>query len=180
MKTSHVGLAAIVCVMLGFSCQPQPAALTEAQKAAIADSGRAVVQLMLTHANRLDFVAYFANYSADADARYIENGSFYPSLDAMKKAYAGLALVLDSLQNTPDAWDVRVLSSDVIAVTMPLHFNFKPKGLPEHKAQGVWSGIVQRRGDSWTIIQSHESWINPEQVMAALVSPPLQQSGPKE
>jgi hypothetical protein len=167
-------------MLLGFSCQNQPATFTEAQKAAIADSAKAVVQAMLANANKLDFVAYFNDYSADPNAWYIENGSLYPSLDAMKKSYADLNPIFESLQNTPDAWDMTVLGSDAVAITMPLHFSFKPKGLPEFTAQSVWSGIVQRRGGRWTIIQSHESWLNPEQVMAALTPPPPKESRPKK
>jgi len=180
MKTSFISLAAIAFALLGFSCQDQPATFTEVQKAAIADSARAVVQAMLANANKLDFVAYFNDHSADPNARYIENGLLYPSLDAMKKLYADLNPLFESLQNTPDAWDMTVLGSDVVAITMPLHFRLKPKGLPEFTAQSVWSGIVQRRGGRWTIIQSHESWVNPEQVMAALTPPPAKESRPKK
>jgi len=88
--------------------------------------------------------------------------------------------LFESLVNTPDAWDMIVLSSDAVAITMPLHSSFKPKGLPEYKAQGVWTGVVQRRSGKWTIIQSHESWVNPEQVMAALMPPPPKESRPKK
>ena len=134
---------------------------------------------MLANADKLDFVAYFNHYSTDRDGRYIENGSMYPSLDAMKKNYAD-NLFLESLKNTPDAWDITVLGSDAVVITMPFHFSFKPKGLPEYKGQGVWTGVVQRRSGSWTIIQSHESWIEPEKVMAALMPPPPKQSHPKK
>jgi len=180
MKTSFLCLVAIVFVLLGFSCQNQPATFTEAQKAAVADSAKAVVQAMLANANKLDFVAYFNDYSADPNARYIENGLLYPSLDAMKKNYADFNPMFESLQNTPDAWNMTVLGSDAVAITMPLHFTFKPKGLPEFTAQSVWSGIVQRRGGKWTIIQTHESWVNPEQVMAAFMPPPPKESRPKK
>lgn len=88
--------------------------------------------------------------------------------------------MFESLHVVADAWHMTVLGTDVVAITIPLHFIFKPKGLPEYTAQGVWSGIVQRRGGKWTIIQSHESWLNPEQVMAAFVPPPTKQSRPKK
>jgi hypothetical protein len=180
MKSSYICLAAIAFALLEFSCQNQPAPFTEAQKAAIADSARAVVQAMLANANKLDFTAYFNDYSADPNARYIENGLLYPSLDAMKRLYADLNPIFESLQNTPDVWYPTVLGSDAVAITVPLHFSLKPKGLPEFTAQSVWSGIVQRRGGKWTIIQSHESWVNPEQVMAALTPPLPKESRPKK
>jgi ketosteroid isomerase-like protein len=179
MKTPLFAVTLLAFAIFAFSCQPQPTTLTDTQKAAVADSAKAVVQLMLANANKLDFVAYFNHYSADPDSRYIENGSLYPSLEAMKKNYAD-NLSFESLNNTPDTWDMIVLSSDAVVITMPFHFSFKPKGLPEYKAQGVWTGVVQRRSGKWAIIQSHESWIDPEKVMAALMPSSPKQSRPKK
>lgn len=180
MKTLFIGMAIIVFALFAFSCQPQPTTLSQAQKAAIADSAKAVVQMMLSNADKLDFVSCFNGYATDADARFVENGSLHPSLDEMKKSYADMKPMFESLHNTPDSWDVIVLGSDAVVITMPEHFTFKPKGLPEYKAQGVWSGVIQRRGGKWAIVQSHESWVNPEQVMAAFVPPPTKQSHPKK
>jgi len=176
MKLSVWGLILFVFAFVSFSCQSPPTTLTEAQKTVIADSAKAVVQLMLTNADKLDFVAYFDHYSADKDARYIENGLLYPSLEAMGKAYAELSPIIESLKVTADAWDMAVLGSDAVAITMPLHFTFKSKGLPEYEARAVWTGIVQRRSGKWTIIQCHESWLNPQEVMAALMPPPPKQT----
>ncbi len=180
MKTSIFGLATIIFALVALSCQPQPTTLTQAQKDLIADSAKAVVQIMLSSADRLDFGTYFNVYASDADVRCVENGVLHPSLDAMKKSAADMQPMLESLQNSPDSWEMIVLSSDAVVVTMPEHFTFKPKGLPEYKAQGVWSGVVQRRGGKWVIVQSHESWVNPEQVMAAFMPPPTKQSHPKK
>ena len=180
MKARLFGLILAIVAVFGLSCQPQPTTLSEAQKAAIADSAKAVVQLMLSYADKLEFGAYFSGYSTDADVRCVENGSLYPSLDSMKRAYAQMQPMLESGHSAPDAWNITVLGTDAVAITMPYHFSVTPKGLPEYKGQGVWSGIVQRRGGKWTIIQSHESWVNPEQVMAAFVPPPPKQSRPKK
>jgi hypothetical protein len=180
MKASLFGLILVISAVCAFSCQPQPTSLTEAQKVAIADSAKAVVQLMLSYADKLEFGPYFSVYSTDADVRCIENGSLYPSLDSMKSTYMQMQLLVESPSNTPDAWNMTVLGTDAVSITMPFHFTFKPKGLPEYKGQGVWSGIVQRRGGKWRIIQSHESWVNPEQAMAAFVPPPAKQSRPKK
>lgn len=180
MKASCFGLMLAIFAVFAFSCQQQQTTLTEAQKAAIADSAKAVVQSMLSHADKLDFGAYFNVYSTDPDVRCVENGTLYPSLDTMKKGYADLQPMFESLHNTPDAWHMTVLGADAVLITMPEHVTFKPKGLSEYKAQAVWSGVVQRRGGKWAIIQSHQSWLNPEQVMAAFMPPPTKQSHPKK
>jgi hypothetical protein len=180
MKYPLFGVVIIMLSLIAFACQSQPTTLTEAQKAAMVDSAKAVVQRMLSNADKLDFGAYFNEYAADADARFVENGSLHPSLDEMKKAYADLQPAFESLHNIPDSWDMIVLGSDAVLITMPKHFIFKPKGLPEYKAQSVWSGVVQRRGGKWVIVHSHESWLNPEQIMAAFVPPPTKQSHSKK
>jgi hypothetical protein len=180
MKSFLVALTIIMFALCAISCQPQQKPLTEAQLAAIADSAKAVVQSMLARADELDFKGYFDGYATDTDVRCVENGSLHPSLDFMKKAYADLQPAFESLHNTADSWEITVLSSDAVVITMPKHFTFKPKGLPEFKAQSVWSGVLQHRGGKWKIIQSHESWLNPEQIMAAFVPPPTKQSHPKK
>ena len=86
MKTSILLLAFIVC-----SCQPRPEALTGVQKAAIADSAKAVFEAVLTNSDKLDFATAFQSFSGDPDARFVENGMLYPSLDAMK-VHASLPL----------------------------------------------------------------------------------------
>jgi hypothetical protein len=69
-----------------------------------------------------------------------------------------------------------VLAPDAAAVTLPIHLRIKAKGRPEYKGQYVWSGIVQRRSGTWKLIQSHESWQNAEQIMAA-ITPEIVQAG---
>ncbi len=162
------------------ACQPQPVALTDAQKTALADSAKAIVHTMVANANKLDFNAYFQDYSADADTRYIENGALIPSLDAFKKSYLDLAPSFESLTNTLDATDAIVLGPDAVAITFPFHFSFKPKGRAEYEGQGLWTGLLQRRSGKWQIVQTHESWVNAEQAMAAMMGPPAKDAAKKK
>ena len=180
MKTSFLSLVFLAVAVLAFSCQPQSSTLTDSQKAAIADSTKALLRSMLASSDKLDFQTALQLYSAEADARYVENGVIFRSLDAMKKAYAEFAPILESLQNNVDAWDVMVLGADVVSFTLPIHFSIKAKGRPEYKGQCVWSGVVQRRGGTWKMVQTHESWVNPEQAMAAIMGPPAKQERAKK
>ncbi len=163
-----VVLAAVVLT----ACQSQRTVLSDAQKAALADSARTIVRTMVANANKLDFASYFNDYSADADARYVENGALVPSLDAFKKEYADMAPMLDSLTNMVTTIDALVLGPDAVAVTMPDPFVIKAKGRAAAKAEGVWTAIIQRRNGKLQIVQTHESWVNPEAVMAAIMGPP--------
>jgi ketosteroid isomerase-like protein len=160
---------------IAFACRPS--SFTETQKAAVADSAKVVAKGIFDNANKLDFPAAFKAYSADPDARYAENGVLYTSLDSMRKAYADFAPTLESVENTVDSWDVLVLGEDAAAMTLPVHLRIKAKGRPEYKGQYVWSGLVQKRGGSWKLIQSHESWLDADKVMAALA--PAAQTKPK-
>ena len=65
-----------------------------------------------------------------------------------------------------------MLADDAASFTLPMHFSIKAKGRPSYSGQYVWSGVVQRRAGTWQIIQSHESWLNFDQVIAALAPAP--------
>ena len=164
----------IRCVMMVLvavtvvACQSQSKGLTQVQKDAVAASATAVVNTIFEKSNQLDFAGALAVYSGDADARYIENGVVAPSLEAFKQQYAELGPTLELLENKIDSTTVLVLAGDAAAVTVPVHLRIKAKGRPEYAGQYVWSGIVQRRNGTWQLVQSHESWVNADQGMAAI------------
>ena len=170
MLSNHVRLLAGATLMMSVACQSSTP--TPTQLAAVADSARAVAQRIIDNSNKLDFPAAFQEYSADADARYVENGALYSSLDALKKAYAELSPVLELVANSVDSWHVLVLGPEAARVTLPIHLRIKAKGRPEYTGQYVWTGIVQRRGGRWQLVQSHESHPNAEKVMAAVMPVP--------
>ncbi|MBI4421547.1 MAG: nuclear transport factor 2 family protein [Gemmatimonadetes bacterium] len=170
------GLLAFAALAAVSACQPQAAPLTDAQKSAIADSARAVGQAIVAGFTKLDLAAAFKDYAADPDVRYMENGALYPSYDAFKKANEEFVGMLESVQTTIDAWDAIVLGTDAVVLTAPWHGTIKAKGRPAYVATGVWSGVVQRRGGRWQVVHTHESIVNADQMMAALM-PPAPRSG---
>lgn len=172
MKLIFKNLLSFFFAILTWSCQPSNN-LTEAQKTAIADSARVVVQKVFDYSNKLNYKAALHFYSADADTRYIDNGSIYPSLAAMKEAYDQVGPNMELVENKIASWNTMVLAEDAVAFTLPIRLKLKAKGLPEYEGNFVWSGIVQKRMGEWKIIQSHESWENYAEVIAAL-SPPSQ------
>ena len=170
MKTSlTVGI--LVLALLAFSCQPQSAALTDAQKSAIADSVKAVVQEVFIGAQKLSGAAFIHRFSSDPDARFVENGVLYSSPDSVKAGADNLYGMLQSLANPIDAFDVVVLGAEAASVTAPFHFTVKTKAGKDVKGQGVFSAVVQFRAGRWQIVQSHESELNLAQVMADMAPP---------
>ena len=180
MKNISQGMVLVLMLVTMCGCQTQPGGLTPAQKAAVADAAKTVVQTIFQKSNQLDFAGALALYSADSDARYMENGVLFPSLEAVRKEYAELGPTLELVENKIDSEDVLVLADDAAAVTVPVHLRIKAKGRSQYEAQYVWSGIVQRRNGTWQLVQSHESWLNAEQVMAAITPPAAAQAPPKK
>jgi hypothetical protein len=169
MKTQCFMVVAIALALTVQSCQPQDSAsMTDAEKTAVADAAKAAVKNVIDMSNKMDFQGALKSYSSEADARFIENGHLYSSLDEIKNSYEQLAPMLDKIENMPDRWDVLVLSKDAVAITIPFHFTVKAKGRDPHNAQAVWTGIVQKKNGQWVITQAHESWLNASETMAAI------------
>ncbi len=157
MRVASISLAVVVT----FACSaPAPAPLTDARKAAIADSAKAFMQATMASADRLDWAGYLANFSPDADATYAEAGALYPSYAAYKQGYEALGPQFEKLQQNVDSYAAIVLSPDAVAATETYHFTIKMKQHPEISGTGVWTGVLQRRANGWRIVQSHESLAN--------------------
>ena len=172
MKTTCSTLILFVLTLFVMSCQKQTTTLTAVQKSQIEDSTKEVLQKILENCDKLDFNTAFQFHSENSDARYIENGAIFPSLDQMKEAYNQLEASLELVENTVDSWDILVLAKDVVSFTLPIHIRFKVKDLPEYKGQYVWSGILQKQNGAWMMVQTHESYLNHAEFIAALTPPP--------
>ena len=172
MKKRTITALALVISLLVISCQSKTKSAATIDKTAVADSAKAVAQRIIDNSNKLDFEAAFNNYSADADARYTENGTTYPSLAAMKDAYKELMLSFEILQNSVKSWDVMVLDGEAAMVTLPIHAKLKVKDRDAIEIDYVWSALVQKRNGRWLVVQTHESWVNADKAMAALFPPP--------
>jgi ketosteroid isomerase-like protein len=118
---------------------------------------------------RLDLNAAFRDYSAASDARYMDNGAVCPSLAAYKRANEQFGTILEYVRTTPDSLSTIVLAHDAVMVTAPWHAEMKAKRRPEHKGRGVSSLLVQRREGRWQIVHTHESFVNPTEMLAALM-----------
>jgi ketosteroid isomerase-like protein len=169
MKTIYVLIASGLILLI--SCQKQRNSLTDDQKRQIADSARQVAQQVVDLSNKLDFNGVLELYSNDPEARYSENGSTFPSLDAMRESYIQLKPILELVDIKADRWDIVVLSKDVVAITLPTHFKIKANGLSEYNGQYVWSAIIRKENGKWTVFQTHESWLNYAEAMAAIIPP---------
>ena len=173
MKQPTIATLALAHCFLAISCQSKTKSEPTIDKTAVADSAKAVVQRVLDNASKLDFEAAFSNYSADADARFTENGISYYSLAAMKDAYHELIPSFEINQNNIKSWDIMVVDNEAAMVTIPIHAKLKVKDRDAIEIDYVWSGLVQKRNGKWLVVQSHESWVNADKAMASLFPPPV-------
>lgn len=171
MKPGTNTLLAFGLTLIIMSCQNQSNPADKSTNTVAADSAKAVAKKIIDYSNKLDFQTVFQYYSDDSDARYIENGSLFPSLAAMKEAYTKIVPTIDLLENTVKSWDMITLNNDAVLLTLPIHAKIKAKERPEYQFDYIWSALIQKRNEKWVLVQSHESWVNAMDVIAAITPP---------
>lgn len=155
--------------LLNIACQNQETELTPTEMQQITESATEVVKQVFEYSNNMDFESGLNHYSASADAYFITDGIMH-SLTDLKKAYKAVGPSVEDLHNTIESWNVQVLSSDIVTFTLPVRLMLKLKGVPEYTGQLIWTATLQKQGDQWVIVQSHESWLDCAAVATALTS----------
>src|SRR5438093_188868 len=106
------------------ACQPKPAAMTDAQKTALADTVRTFAMQMVDHINKGDMKGAMASYTQDASGRFTQNGVM---LDAagMQKMNDDMSAMMAGMQIKPAKTDVIVLGPDAAVVNSPYDLTMK-------------------------------------------------------
>ena len=172
-----IGLCALAA--LAACTPPKPATMTDAQKAALGDSVKAVAVGMVDKMNQGDMTSGWTMYSTSATARFIENGMVSPSLDAMKKMSADMGPSMEKMHIDVKTADPIVLGPDAVVINSPFNMTVKTKGKPEYKAEGVWTGIFHRENGNWAIVTTHESVQHADAMMAAMMPAPAKAAAKK-
>ncbi len=86
-------------IILVVGCNTKQELSSDSQKQIEIDSAKAVAQKVLAFSDKLDFKTVFSYYSDDSDARYVENGQLFPSLQAVKDNYDQVTPIIQSLHN---------------------------------------------------------------------------------
>ena len=71
-----------------------------------------------------------------------------------------LVLILPKVKKFTEVLAVHTTGNNETAIARIIKRKIKLVEIPEYNGQLVWYGIVQKRNEKWTIIQSHESWLN--------------------
>ena len=155
-----------ICI-ISHSCHRAEIQLTEAQKQEITNAASAVVKKVFEYSNNMDFETGLDHYSEASSSYFIIDGMIH-SLSDLRKAYRDIGPSVEALQNTIESWNIQILSPNVVTFALPVQLELKLKGVPEFSGQLVWTATLQKQGDRWVIVQSHESWLNCADVAAAL------------
>jgi ketosteroid isomerase-like protein len=156
-----VGLAA---------CQPKPAVMTDAQKAALGDSVKAVAMAMVDQMNKGGPSAGMAMY-ASTGGHFTNNGVMMTDVAAMKKMNDDMSGMMTSMQIKPEKVDATVLGPDAVVLNSPYSMTMTMKSGKEVTGKGVWTGVMQRQGTTWKLITEHISDVNAEDMMKAMMAP---------
>ena len=144
-----------------FGCQAPPTALTESQKAAIADTVRQIALEFKKGINNLDADSQFQRFTDDSDFTWAANGYLLPPknslLSAVRQSYAGYR------QATFD-WDtlrISVLGSDAAVLTGAGHHTIIDKAGKTTNTLLVATYAFARRQGAWKVIHGHFSYASP-------------------
>lgn len=163
-------VVAVAVFTLGLSCTQTDTHLTTSEKEQIIASATEVVKEVFDHSNNMDFEAGLIHYSSSPHSYYITDGVMH-TLSDLRQAYKKVGPSVEALHNTIESWNVDVLSSSEVTVTLPVKLKLKLKGIPEYTGKLIWTATLQKQENKWVIVQSHESWLNCAEVALALTPP---------
>jgi len=153
-----VGAAAMV---LAAGCNKGPAPLTDAERAALADSVSQVATDLFagmaapaTAASVDKMLSYYVKGDALVHAEY---GMIYPTYDSLVKVIRAMFRPGATVNMTLDQKRLTVLDRDVVVLTALLNATMKDsagKATPVHEA---WMAVFHRTPDGWKIAADHES-----------------------
>ena len=167
MKTALRLCGSLVAVLYATSCAPQPPAFTDAERAAVADTARALLAQIDMGPASLSGAAFTSRFSSDPDARFADNGGVY-TLDGMRAEADGFYSNLETFEVGADATDVIVLGPEAAVIIRQGHSMAKTKTGKEATVQFVFTAVVQRRGGQWQVVHTHESELNLAEFLAAI------------
>lgn len=147
---------------LGAACRVAPAPLTDAQRAAIADTIKQQANLFFEYDRKLDAEGLMSLMTTEPDLVWGENGMLYPSRDSLAAVARG---VLGNAREVDGAWEelhVLVLGPDAAAASGRFHFRLvKQDGSSMTIEQATWTGVYQRRNGRWVVVQGNEGYPPP-------------------
>ncbi len=154
------GAAAIA---LAASCYKAPAPLTDAQRAALADSvGQLTTQWLATFVTQPTVEKYLAHYVRGNELVHAEYGMIYPTYDSLVAGARAFFRTVSSMNFTLENPRFTVLDRDVVVMsTMVKGTSKDTAGKESPPSQEAWTAVWHRTPDGWKIVADHESMAPP-------------------
>jgi len=151
----------LLCVplALGAACQPRQPTVTEADRSAVVDTVRRIVEGVFVAASRRDAAGYVSVYAADPDVQpAVWNGVAAPTLERLRATADTFYGAIAALE-TRASGEVRttVLAPDAAAAEVPFTFVITTKAGKRVPGQGVATALLRKRAEGWKIVHWHES-----------------------
>jgi ketosteroid isomerase-like protein len=177
MRLTSRSAIALLCLAALASCAPASGAtLTDAQRAAIADTLQTTIRAAYDLSKPGDAVARLMSlYPASGPVVSASGGRVSTSRDTLAAGIRAFWENVGRNMRGPDwqwgAMHVDVLAPDAAVVTttyrVPHH---TPMG-EAHVIAGAWTAVFQRRGGRWVIVQEHLSDVAPAPMSDSTMSP---------
>jgi len=156
--TSRAVVAGAAALLLAAGCGSAPPALTDAHRAALADSVEQVAtQMFASLASRADADTILSYFVGGDSLVVAEDGMLFPSYDSLVSALRATWRPGSTFRGSLGEKRVRVLSPDVVVVTAIISGTGADSAGVETPTRFAWTGVYLRTAGGWKIAARHES-----------------------
>lgn len=145
-------------LMASMACQPQPAALTDAQKAEIEKEVKARIDFWIQVCDQVDIDQDITVHPLDVHAG--DNGVLYMNRDEIEKVYRPLFAGLRRQDTKPDHISIRVLARDIAVHEESGTFTTTDTaGVVSDPIIYVLTAVWLKQNGQWVVPQYHQSFL---------------------
>lgn len=150
-----VGAAALA---FAAGCNKAPAPLTDAERAAIADSvSQMATQWIATLSTQATPENILSRYVSGNELVHAEYGMIYPTYDSLLKVVRAMYRPGTALRITLDQKRLTVLDRDVVVLTALLNGTMKDSAGKEMPVHEAWMAVFHRTADGWKVAADNEA-----------------------
>ena len=154
----------LLLMSIAVACRPSPgpsdAAMSDADRTALADTVRMLSQGIFDGASGVDLDATFRRFGTGDNAAHLNGGQRY-TRDSLASLYRSVFANLQRQEIVPDAPTVTVLGRDAAVYSTRGHFVATPKTGAPLSSDAAWTFVWVRMNGEWTLLHSHQSTPQP-------------------
>lgn len=154
-------LLAACLIPCWLGCAPGPAAFGDAERAAVTDTVRALVDSLWAANDRRDAAALVEYFAPGDQFALFDNGHMY-SPAQYKETWGGIFATIRSVSSKRSQLRILPLSPAAASVMATLTFTVTTNAGVSFDGEGTWTAVVQRRPEGWRFVHSHESELHPK------------------